>query len=222
MSILIVGANGSMGRRYRAIMGYLGKIVSLVDKDDSMQSILAEAKNSTGVIIATPTDTHAEYIRQFSAMHMPILCEKPITKNIDELKALMGEVAARRVPFRMMMQYEMLADPARIGPSRYAYYNSGKDGLFWDCIQIIGLARSSVTLSNDISQAVWRCMINGKAINPAHMDAAYIGYVQKWFKSPSQDVKRLIHIHEKTAAAEKGLPYGASDNGLHRNPGQIH
>lgn len=220
MSILIVGAKGSMGQRYRAIMGYLGKICSFVDKEDSMQSILATAKKSSGVIIATPTDTHAEFIRQFSAMHMPILCEKPITKNIDELKAVMGEVAARRVPFRMMMQYEMLADSARIGPTKYNYFKHGSDGLIWDCLQIIGLARSSVTLGED--SPVWRCMINGKGLNPAHMDAAYIGYVQKWFKSPSQDVKRLIHIHEKTAAAEKGLPYGASDNGLHRNPGQIH
>lgn len=196
MSILIIGANGSMGQRYQAIMHYLNRPYVCVDKDHAPKTVLDHVRNSEGVIIATPTDTHAEYIRKVLPYKKPILCEKPVTKNVEELKELLQEIRESGTDFRMMYQYRLLNDPNRIGITRYNYFRHGSDGLYWDCLQIIGLARSEVTLGED--SPVWRCMLNGKALSLAHMDAAYIGYVQTWLNHPNQAPNEILDAHVKT------------------------
>jgi hypothetical protein len=200
MSILIVGANGNMGKRYGAILTYLGKQWSGVDAEHNRHFVLASARASEGVIIATPTATHAQVIRDVLPAGKPILCEKPVTKNVVELKEILGEA---KTPFRMVYQYQLMVSGSRIGRSHYDYFRHGNDGLVWDCLQIIGLSRGKPDLGE--ASPVWRCMINGKALNLAHMDAAYIAYVQAWLKYPKQDPGEIIAIHEKVDDFERSL-----------------
>lgn len=196
MAVLIIGADGSMGKRYQAIMSYLGTKTLLADKNHSITKIKELADQADGIIVATPTDTHVSIVREVLAFRKPILCEKPVSKNLLELKTLQAEIHFHRTPFRMVMQYEMLADPIRIGRSYYNYFRHGSDGLVWDCMQIVGLARTTVSLAE--TSPVWGCMINGKSLNLQHMDAAYVGYVQKWFRDPAQEASRIYEMHEKT------------------------
>jgi len=98
-----------------------------------------------------------------------------------------------------------LAGKNRIGRSHYDYFRHGNDGLVWDCLQIIALARSAPLLRE--TSPMWSSMINGKALNIAHMDAAYMAYVQAWFKYPAQDMGEIIGIHEKVDAFEKGFQF---------------
>lgn len=201
MSVLIVGSDGSMGKRYQAILTYLGVKTTLADKRHTRDEVSHMANQSSGIIIASPTETHVDIVRQLLVFQKPILCEKPVTKNIFELKTLQKEIAFQRTPFRMVMQYEMLTETNRIGRSYYNYFKHGNDGLAWDCMQIIGLARGHVQIEE--RSPVWSCMINGKTIHLEHMDAAYIGYVQKWIKEPNQDPEKILDIHEKTASFER-------------------
>lgn len=203
MSILIVGAQGSMGKRYQCILNYLEKPFECVDQYDELRDIKKIAQRSSGIIIATPTDTHVKYIREFLPYQKPILCEKPITKDISELKALQDEITESKTPFRMMFQYEILADTNRLGASRYNYFRHGNDGLVWDCLQIIGLARGEIKLAE--TSPVWSCGINGKTLNLAHMDAAYIAYVQRWFFKPDDSLLKILQVHEKTAEYNNGF-----------------
>lgn len=198
--ILIIGAKGSMGQRYQAILNYLGIESVCVDKEHNRHFIAKMAAECEGAIIATPTQTHADFIRLLLPFKQPILCEKPVTKSVDELKALLAEIKQSKTPFRMMYQYKLLAKSDSIGKSFYNYFRHGNDGLIWDCLQIIGLARGELTLGEN--SPVWRCMINGKPINIRDMDAAYIGYVQLWLQKPAQDLEEILKIHEKTAQAE--------------------
>jgi hypothetical protein len=202
--ILVIGAKGSMGQRYQSILRYLGKEMALVDAEHNRHYIKQVATACKGIIIASPTDTHAEYIRHLMDLRIPILCEKPVVKSVDELKALLAELKAARTPFRMMYQYQILAQTDRLGRTHYNYFRHGNDGLAWDCIQILGLARGECHLAED--SPVWRCMINGKALSSAHMDAAYIAYVQKWLQYPNQNPDEILQAHERASqAAENGV-----------------
>jgi hypothetical protein len=203
MSVLIVGAQGSMGKRYQCILDYLQRPYICVDKIHTLAEIKRDASRASGIIIATPTNTHVNFIREFLPFRKPILCEKPITKDIAELKDLKDEILESKTPFRMTFQYEVLDQPSQNGPSRYNYFRHGNDGLVWDCLQIIGLARSEIKLGED--SPVWSCMMNGKALSLSHMDAAYIAYLQKWFHRPDDSLSKIVQVHEKTAEYQNGF-----------------
>lgn len=196
--ITIVGANGSMGRRYQAIFNYLNIPFQALDALHTLGMVTQAVERSDGVVIATPTATHADFIRALAPLKKPILCEKPVVKDIAELKLLFEVLKDAGTPFRMMYQYSMLARTDRIGPSVYNYFRHGSDGLVWDCLQIIGLARGACHLRED--SPVWSCKINGLRVEISHMDAAYIAYIQRWLRIPSQDPGEIIAIHEKTHA----------------------
>lgn len=196
--ITLIGSNGSMGKRYQAILRFLKKDFMAFDADANPEVVKKAVKNSAGVIIATPTDTHEAMIREHMTAKVPILCEKPVCKDQKALMQLLRDLERTGTPFRMMFQYSLLNDSNRIGKTRFDYYNTGKDGIYWDCIQIIGLARKEIQVFN--KSPIWSCQLNGKFINFAHMDAAYIGYVQRWFAQPDQDFGVIRSVHEKVHA----------------------
>ena len=144
--ILLIGAKGSMGRRYQAILRHLGQEFHPVDagfNEDEVSKLPI-----TRTIIATPTESHAKYIRKYGSLG-PVLCEKPITKSISELADLFQYIKDNNINFTMMLQYSKLFSATDQGQSSYNYYNTGGDGLGWDCIQILGLAKGSVVIKND-------------------------------------------------------------------------
>lgn len=201
MSVLIVGANGSMGRRYQAILRYLGKHFVGIDKGDAIPSISYD-----GYIIATPTETHAQFVKTFAPFRKPILVEKPLSKNVKEVSDLLTYVSETKTPLKMMMQYDYLTENSGYGASMYDYFRHGSDGLVWDCIQIIASAKGEIYL-NEMSP-IWKCVINGRELSIADMDFAYVRFVEDWFKDPYQSLQRIEQIHLKTDALEKSGLYG--------------
>ena len=201
MSVVLLGSEGSMGKRYQSILEYLDVEHECFDIDADMDDIEAAVIESDGIIISTPTEAHVGYIRKFIDYKKPILCEKPITKNILSIRGLLAEIHYCKCNFTMMMQYKELVDPSDSGPSYYNYFRTGNDGLIWDAIQIIGLAKDDVRVSND--SPIWKCMINGRKLSLADMDLAYIKYVRRWLEKPGQSLTEIRQIHEKTNEFEK-------------------
>lgn len=207
MSTLILGSNGSMGKRYQAILRYLGRPFHGIDLATDASSVSSAIESAQSYIIATPTETHLDFVRRLAPLGKPILCEKPLAKTQVDLEQFFELLASyRETPFRMMLQYEMLIRPDRIGGSFYDYFRHGNDGLVWDCLQIIGLARGKIELRE--TSPVWACKINGQTLNSGDMDAAYIAYVQKWFKKPAQSLDFLADMHKKALKLEKSGVYG--------------
>lgn len=196
--ILLIGANGSMGKRYQAILRYLGKEFRAVDKETKGNLLSSAAVRCSSAIIATPTNTHEEIIGTLTASRIPILCEKPVTKNLKALGEILATVKKNKTPFQMVAQYKMLLQPSRIGRTRYDYFRHGNDGLVWDCMQIIAFARGEVSLHEE--SPVWSCMINGQALRIQDMDAAYIAFIQNWLNNPHGDLGWIKAAHEKTKA----------------------
>lgn len=193
--ILLVGSEGSMGKRYKAILEYLGQDYICKDVD---QWVSDEAWSKiTASIIAAPTESHTKYIRWCGELG-PVLCEKPITKSMNELEQTLHMCRQEGIKLTMMMQYQVFDSPLNEGHSYYNYYNTGKDGLNWDCIQILGLARSSVTIANN--SPIWECQINGQKIDRAKMDWAYLEFTKNWLNGKiKQDHGWLMDAHYKAA-----------------------
>lgn len=191
--ILIVGANGNMGRRYRAILNYLGVPWRGIDLKDSWPR--DEARQITGVIIATPTVCHLTDLMNAEHYECPVLCEKPISTNAQNLSRILADI---HNPIKMVMQYQFTTRKLAVAnsPSFYDYYNHGRDGLVWDCIQIIGLAKGDVNLAEE--SPVWDCSINGSQIDIREMDFAYVEMIKNWLKIPGQDKNEILEIHQKT------------------------
>lgn len=185
--VYIIGIEGNMGRRYSAILDYLGIPYIGHDKqhapDQTRNFIRPEAKGATHFIIATPTDRHISDIRNIIKRYQkPILCEKPLVKNYRELCEFEHELKEDVALISMVNQYRYLIPNDIEGASYYDYFKTGSDGLEWDCINIIGLAKRPPIYIKDESPR-WRCAINGKTLNLSMMDYAYID-MMKDFVSP--------------------------------------
>jgi hypothetical protein len=169
---LIVGSRGNMGKRYAAGFRYLGIEPLGIDVGDPIPD------GFDSVVIATPTSNHLPQIVRFGKMGVPILCEKPFSTNLDEAIEICDYADEHKVDLRMVNQYAMLTFPRAAGETLYDYFRTGQDGLAWDCINIIGLAKEKVTLKN--KSPLWRCEINGQRIPFAEMDFAYVQMLSQW------------------------------------------
>lgn len=175
MKVAVFGAAGNMGRRYSAILKHLGHEAIPVEIGDDC---LAAATGAEKVIVATPTNTHLDVLRAINGHGGPfaidVLCEKPVVTTAADLAEVLS---LKWVNINCVNQYNFLPDRGEQANalSYYNYYNHGKDGLLWDCFQIIGLAKDRIVLAED--SPVWKCVINGVSLCPDQMDQAYVDMI---------------------------------------------
>ena len=194
--ILIIGSEGSMGKRYQAILKHLSQ--PFEGWDPKHGTAPCHPEKYSRFIIASPTDTHLGWVKALDQYGKPILCEKPLSKDLGEVE----EILKCKSELTMMMQYTWLFDRYSFGHSSYNYYQHGPDGLIWDCFQIIALARHEVELKED--SPIWKCVINGKPIRRGDMDEAYVGFVSAWLKGIVPAAKqRLLEWHRKVKDYEE-------------------
>jgi hypothetical protein len=210
--VCVIGAKGNMGRRYMAILAHLGVEAVGVDVDDDDEP--GQLKGITHYIVAVPTYRHVWVLRQLTSFYRPqntdaghrILCEKPVTKDRAELEYLERRVK-RGHKIYMVNQYAYYSDqlPQKSGITCYDYYNSGKDGTHWDCIQLIHLARGEITTLTNKSP-VWRCVINGTELNREAIDLCYVKMIRD-FISDGREYGRLWGWDDIKASHEKVFRY---------------
>lgn len=186
--ILVVGYKGNMGKRYTSILDYLGKSWTGVDYGDDWPE-----EEFKGVLIATPTSNHLDDIYKASKYNCPILCEKPICIGIPEVEYVKDRLT-------MVNQYAYLHRKGNEGRTYYNYFKTGSDGLAWDCINIVGLAKSTVILSNN--SPYWFCIINDFILDISKMDDAYIAMVSDWLAHKLPNYDYLMEAHKKVLAYE--------------------
>lgn len=195
---LILGSMGSMGKRYQAILKHLGIPFETYDVRDNTGFGFKDYERFSHFILATPTDTHKMWVRALDKYEKPIFCEKPLSTNMDDVEFILNS----KSPLTMQMQYayfdrdELFAE----GASWYDYYNHGKDGLVWDCFQIIALARGEVSLKE--SSPIWSAGINGQPIDLRQMDKAYIWMVKRFYDHDFISKEKLLNWHKKVSEVE--------------------
>lgn len=216
-TVLLIGSEGSMGIRYQHILAELKVLCLAVDRQNPIKQIqyLAHSPLIDAIIIATPTETHEFFLDMFYTAKKPILCEKPITKDSKALEKILALYKKHKTPLTMTMQYTELIDKKSKGETYYDYFRTGKDGLYWDTMQIIALAKSSFKVS--CRSPIWKCQINGKKLSLSNMDAAYLSFVKKWLAGEiKQDYKFLVKIHKKVEKCHDQL---SRSLGLNSYPG---
>ena len=139
------------------------------------------------ILVASPTDTHADYIEQAVAAKKPVLCEKPIDLNIDRVNACAGIVAKSSTPVQIGFN-------RRFDPGHAAAHKTMLAGEIGDLRQVLitsrdpemppdayyrnagGLLRDMTIHDFDLArfflgdEPVEIFAFGGRLINPAFMD----------------------------------------------------
>jgi hypothetical protein len=181
-----------MGRRYQAILKYLGEPFGRLDVLPGFKVNSLEKYDR--FIVATPTSTHLDWVNSLDLYKKPILCEKPLSTHLDEVE----EILKVESPLSMTMQYRYFDREFFQGESGYDFYNHGKDGLAWDCFQIIALARGEVSVREE--SPIWKCRLNGEWLDLAKMDHAYVWAVKNFLEGQYLDREHLHAWHSKVKA----------------------
>ena len=207
-----------MGTRYAKILEEEGIEFYVLDQHN-----LGAAKrlfeHTTKAIIATPTELHTQYVTKCIEREIPVLCEKPITKNVDELERILNHRNAE-VFLHMVCNYKYAYQKAkdRYGDqlfyqdkkTRYMFENSGKDGLAWDCIQLIYLAEGRVQFGR--SGKTWTCYINGVPIRYQDVIEGYrqmlLDFMADRLETPNK--KRLLGAHKCAEKIQEIYAYNTS------------
>ena len=201
--ILVIGAAGNMGQRYCKILKYLNEPFCAYDTSSygvNLGETVAKHK-PTGFIVATPTETHCSVISYLMAYRKPILCEKPITKDKHELANLLKLAKKMKTNLQMVNQYAFMNPGTGKEPTRFSYFKHGGDGIAWDCINIIGMAKGS--LAYNPNSPIWDCMINGIQQNHAQIDHSYIRMVRAWLKKPTSNIAYIERAHNKVMGIKR-------------------
>lgn len=196
--IAIYGGNGNMGKRYEAVLRYLNRPFHIIDEHNKDEQLHSRVE---GIIVATPTHTHFDVLMDVRKYDLPVLCEKPFSKNLNEVATIVDAYEGRNLS--MVYNYRhMGVDADRSGATIYNYFKHGTDGLAWDCIQLIGLANREIHLYE--TSPMWECFINGQQLDISKIDGSYISMIQSWLGGAEQDLMNIYETHVKTSEyAEK-------------------
>lgn len=174
-NVTIIGANGNMGTRYRLILErfHPDARVFTFDANDAVGKIVHAARHSDKVIIATPTKSHIAVLKVLcESLDRPIdiLCEKPVVTSESDFQKLVA--LEKKANIYMVNNYAYCLMASKLEKAtRYHYYNSGNDGLVWDCIQLIHMAKGNIDI--DRTRPIWLCEINGNKIKREEIDITY-------------------------------------------------
>lgn len=194
--VVVVGSMGNMGRRYCTILKYLGVPYYSIDVKNLYFTPI-DWRKVYGIIIATPTSSHIYDMTSYLSYGRPILCEKPVCKNLDLLDEFILDHPD--IELRMINQYEYMLKTGvkkySDDISYYSYYNSGNDGDAWDCINIIGLSNMPVVISKH--SPTWECCINGIVLDKRDIDISYVDNLKDWLCGHTNNLSYIVKAHRK-------------------------
>lgn len=191
MRILVVGGLGSSGARYCAILKYLGMEYEIYDVEHfpitkisllgGVNEIVVDwSKFPTEydkAIIATPTATHFAYCKKLIELGKPFVVEKPLSKDVKECEELvdidegLGRVVCN---YKFTMLGEM-KNPL----IEYDYYKSGKDGLLWDCCQLLAMDKLARLKKES---PIWKCSGDGIFLSYKELELSYVKMIRAWLR----------------------------------------
>lgn len=229
MGIEIVGSEGSMGRRFYTILKYLKEDL-IIRTDPSYEGANKTCGYMDTVIVATPTDTHFEVVWDLLGRHgmRRILCEKPVCKNPEHILALIDRARFYGVDVRMCCNWKYAINLALTRAQKiavegemeieYNYYDSGKDGFFWDCIQLIHLAGR---FKYDRTRPAFEAKVNGIDVTLEHIHASYVLMVSEWLHGDKGKLWSLEDALKATKKVELAMGLAVSEVAGELNFGKV-
>lgn len=169
MSTLLIGSEGRIGSRYKAILNSFGEPTQYWDPKNGSTSLI----NHDRWLIASPTETHYEYCMQAIEAGKPFLCEKPLSKKLSECREISDTAAAMKIPGFVVCNYKYAvktAWPRSNFSISYDYYNAG-DELEWSCAQLLYLDPKAKLKDKS---PVWKVEVNGKPLDYTKLEKSYV------------------------------------------------
>lgn len=191
MKVLVVGGNGSIGQRYCAILRYLAvpfdvwDITGDVDRMNGPNMLRECCGHSFDrAIIAAPTPYHAAYCHALYDLETPFLCEKPLSKNLDQCEDLAYRDKRSSTKGHVVNNYRFVFKKFKVRDSiEYNFYKTGGDGILWDLCQLIYIADSlGVDFHYKTSSPVWTLKTANKRIPYREIEKSYIYMIATWLK----------------------------------------
>jgi len=173
--ILLIGGNGSIGKRYRAILDYLEYPYQIFEVHDHFEDL--DHASIKRALICSPTPKHLEHASMVARLEIPFLCEKPTSKDLFEAQ----EIA--KLPNGFVVNNYAYAVPFQPGQTNqtlaYDFYNTGKDSLVFDVCQLVYLSYlRAYSLSVRKRSFHWSLVLNGKEIPYKHIELSYLWMLQ--------------------------------------------
>jgi len=205
--ILVCGHKGSIGSRYMAIIKYLGHEAIGVDIKDGEYRM--EDMDFDKAIVCTPTDTHFSPAYELAILKIPVLIEKPVSKQILEIKKIQ-EVTDQAW---MVNNWSMVFPDIQLLPGNntieYDYYHTGSDGLEWDAIQLVYLANKLKIRTN---APFFDCRINGELVEINQLHHSYIRMIRAFIEGKYNNLWTLDQAIEANQKVEEYLGNSTSTN----------
>lgn len=208
MNICIIGNSGNMGSRYQK------KIESIVSTqpihitgyeiDDFNNKKPLPIANK--FLVCTPTNSHYEVLKfVMDQSRAPILCEKPISKNINEVMELCDIAQNKKIRLNMVNNWSLVTIPPLERNRNCIYYscsNTGKDGLPYDLIQLLHLAHDwNFYFTNKAPEGAFNVHINQDLdITREIIELSYNRMLQFWIEDRWKymwDVNDIRLAHKK-------------------------
>jgi len=197
--IALIGGNGSIGRRYQAVLNYIKEPYLVIEKDDD--PAILDRPDITHAIIATPTETHMEWCERAAHKNIWFLCEKPLSKHREEIKPLLQKTGF------VVNNWAFVStnmNNTQANHLSYNFYNTGRDGLVWDVCQLVYLSH----LANGILEVrtdsyEWAAHWNGVQVPYNFIEASYLQMVRAFITHDSKRLWSLADAYEMSGLCEE-------------------
>lgn len=214
--ILIVGGNGSIGRRYQTILKYLEIPFKVCEIGDQISDFKFDK-----AIIASPTNMHIEHIGILSRFGVPILCEKPVSKDPAWADYFSGSNNIFVVNnYAYLLNNEKFKGP--LSTIFYDFYNTGKDGMVWDCCQLVHLASTySARIFLNKTSPIWTLNLNGWDVEYKYIEWSYIEMIQDFVRDRHINLWSIARGFEMTKECYELSRRVTGNEALMWNPGAV-
>lgn len=203
MRILIMGNEGSTGRRYESIIKMLGGEVEGYDLIHFRNN--RKVSHGDMAIIATPTHLHATHCKLLlEAGYTKILVEKPFSKHIHNIQNIIGIMGDADIRVICNWKFASFID-LKSGDNHieYNFYNCGADEQpIFDLCQLVYL-QDGFDFDFGYDSPFFTCSINGFNISLRDIERSYYKMLVRWIVKPED----LWSIHDALAMTEKVLEY---------------
>jgi hypothetical protein len=199
MEILVVGSNGTTGKRYCTILKMLGCTVIEYDAIHARNN--QRFSRSDGVIIATPTHLHKEHFeRAIRIGNKKILIEKPVSKINGDIEDMIVEAQGMEVTVVCNWKYCTFATlEPESHDITYNYFNHGREEIpIWDMCQLVYLQKGeSYDFAYDSPFFV--ALVDGFPVTLMDIERSYFRMITQWLANP----KGLWDLHDAVKMNKK-------------------
>lgn len=186
--MVLVGANGAIGTRYRFILNHLERPfvsfdVNYIKNELPFEHVITHKDlaryNQEAALICVPSQLHFKTLNKLRHLgYTRFFVEKPVFTEINHYE----EASQWDVDIRAAMNYKFIDDPAASGRTIYSNFYAGKERTEWNLFQPVALARGEIELN--LECPVWSLYLNGKKISLEQINLSYVQMIKTYLDNP--------------------------------------